>query len=210
MSFSFISSLPYQFLKTSEKTQNLTFSGQSGNVLLKVDSVYNSFDLVSYVNKSEIAYPNLIKYIVDNFLEQKYRISTINTDENINNRKRLWKDLGIIDDEPLKIRFDAKISSVPFQSEISDWKYGDEIRVETYLKYKFISIKELEALIKNTNRQTYDENGYNKFNILSELLEFNNFINSYTNDFQKNFYYLFDDYIQLESCDTNNIGTCWE
>ncbi|WP_342275110.1 hypothetical protein [Spiroplasma endosymbiont of Cantharis lateralis] len=207
MSFSFISSLPYQFLKTSEKTQNLTFSGQSGNVLLKVDSIYNSFDLVSYVNKSEIAYPNLSKYIVDHFLEQKYRISTINTDENIDNRKRLWNDLGIIDDEPLKIRFDAKISSVPFDSEISDWKYDDKIRVETYLKYKFISIKELETLIENTNPSTY---GYNKFNILSELLEFNNFINSYINNFQEKFYYLFDDYIQLESCDTNNIGTCWE
>ncbi len=210
MSFSFISSLPYQFLKTSEKTQNLTFSGESGNVLLKVESIYNSFDLVSYVNKSQIAYPNLSKYIIDNFLNKEYRISTMSTEQNISNRKKLWNDLGIINDQPLKILFDAKISSVPFDSEISDWKFDDEIRLETYLKYKFISTKQLKDIIEKSDPNLIDEKGYNKFKILSELLEFNNFIKTYINNFQEKFYYLFDDYIQLESCDTNNIGTCWE
>ncbi|WP_342259122.1 hypothetical protein [Spiroplasma endosymbiont of Dioctria linearis] len=209
MSFSFISSLPYQFLKTSEKSKNLTFSVEAGNVLLKLDSIYDAFDLVSYVNKSQIAYPNLSKYITDNFLKQQYRISTISTEENINNRKNLWNDLGIISDKPVKIRFDAKISSVPFDSEISDWKFDDEIRLETYLKYKFISTKQLEDIIEKSDPNLIDEKGYNKFKILSELLEFNNFINSYTNSFQEKFYYLFDDYIQLEACDKSNIGECW-
>ncbi|WP_342259160.1 hypothetical protein [Spiroplasma endosymbiont of Dioctria linearis] len=209
MSFSFISALPYQFLKTSEKSKNINFSGETGNVILRVDSIYDAFDLVSYVNKSQIAYPNLSKYIIDNFLNQQYRISTISTEENINNRKNLWNDLGIISDKPVKIRFDAKISSVPFDSEISDWKFDDQIRLETYLKYKFISTKQLKDIIDKSDPNLIDENGYNKFKILSELLEFNDFINSYTNSFQEKFYYLFDDYIQLETCDKNNIGECW-
>ncbi len=209
MSFSFISSLPYQFLKTSEKSKNISFSGEAGNVLLRVDNIYDAFDLVSYVNKSQIAYPNLSKYIIDNFLQQQYRISTISTETNINNRKKLWTDLGIIEDKPVKIRFDAKISSVPFDSEIADWKFDDEIRLETYLKYKFISTKQLKGKIEKADPNLIDENGYNKFKILSELLDFNNFINTYTNSFQEKFYYLFDDYIQLETCNTNNIGQCW-
>ncbi|WP_342259106.1 hypothetical protein [Spiroplasma endosymbiont of Dioctria linearis] len=208
MAFSFIASLPYQFLKTSEKTKNFSFSGSEGNVILRADSVYNSFDLVSNVEKSRIAYPNLSKYILDYFLENKYRISTIGSQENIKSRKDIWNDLGIIDDKPLTIRFDAKISSVPFDSEISDWKYGDEIRLETYLKYKFISVEELENKINNEQENKVDENGYNKLNILKELYEFNQNITSYFPNFQQNFYYLFDDFIEINSCD--NIGTCWE
>ncbi len=112
MAFSFIASLPYQFLKTSEKTKNFSFSGSEGNAILRSDSVYNSFDLVSNVEKSRIAYPNLSKYILDNFLENKYRISSIGSQENVKSRKAIWNDLGIIDDQPLTIRLDAKISSV--------------------------------------------------------------------------------------------------
>ncbi|WP_339031099.1 hypothetical protein [Spiroplasma endosymbiont of Cantharis nigra] len=210
MSFSFISSLPYQFLKTSEKSKNISFSGDAGTVILRTDNIYNSFDLISNVNKSQIAYPNLSKYIVDNFLENQYRISTISETKNIENRKNFWKELGIIDDEPLKIRFDAKISSVPFDSALSDLKFDDEIRLETYLKYKFISISELENKIKNSDPNFNDENGYNKFKILKELLEFNNYINSYTTHFQQKFYYLFDDYIQLDSCDNVDPSACWQ
>ncbi|WP_342275119.1 hypothetical protein [Spiroplasma endosymbiont of Cantharis lateralis] len=208
MAFSFIASLPYQFLKTSEKTKNFSFFGSEGNVILRADSVYNSFDLVSNVEKSKIAYPNLSKYILDYFLENKYRISTFSTQENVKSRKDIWNELGIIDDQPLTIRFDAKISSVPFDSEISDWKYGDEIILETYLKYKFISIEKLENKINNEQENKVDENRYNKLNILKELYAFNQNITSYFPDFQQNFYYLFDDFIEIDSCD--NVGTCWE
>ncbi|WP_339034936.1 hypothetical protein [Spiroplasma endosymbiont of Cantharis rufa] len=210
MSFSFISSLPYQFLKTSEKSKNISFFGDSGTVILRTDNIYNSFDLISNINKSQIAYPNLSKYIADHFLKNKYRISTISETENVENRKNFWKELGIIDDEPLKIRFNAKISSVPFDSAISDLKFDDEIRLETYLKYKFISINELENKIKNRDSNFNDEKGYNKFKILSELLEFNNYINFYTIGFQQKFYYLFDDYIQLESCENIDSNACWK
>ncbi|WP_339033430.1 hypothetical protein [Spiroplasma endosymbiont of Cantharis rufa] len=209
MSFSFISSLPYQFLKTSEKSKNLSFSGEDGNVTLRVDNLYESFDLVSRINKSEIAYPNLSKYILDCFLENKFRTSTFSNEEGIEIRKKIWKDLGIIDDNPVVIKFKGKISSVPFNSDISDWEFGDEIEVETFLKYKFISLRELNNLINKTDQKFIDENGHNKYLILKEIYEFHNFIYDHFYSFQERFYYLFDDYIQLESCENFNESKCW-
>ncbi len=209
MSFSFISSLPYQFLKTSEKSKNLSFSGEGGNVTLRVDNLYESFDLVSRINKSQIAFPNLSKYILDCFLEHKFRTSTFSNEDGIKIRKSIWKDLGILVDEPVVIKFTGKISSVPFNSDISDWEFGDEIIIETFLKYKFISLKELSNLIKTTDPKHIDERGHNKYLIFKEIYEFHNFIYDYFYNFQEKFYYLFDDYIQLESCEDFNESKCW-
>ncbi|AHI52987.1 ABC transporter permease [Spiroplasma culicicola] len=198
MSFGFISSLPYQFLTTSEQSKQLTFiSPQQVSTVQKVEDIYDAIDLQKYVKSKKIAYPNLSYYINNSFLNEKnmFRSDEFSSSTNILKRIDIWKNLGIINNSPVELNFKARIASVRLDSDLKTWSINDVVEVKANLENTFISNDQLEILINEKNEN---------FEILLELQQFTNEIMTYFNSFQRQFYNLFDDFIFLEEGNVEN------
>ncbi|QHX36796.1 hypothetical protein [Spiroplasma sp. BIUS-1] len=198
VSFGFISSLPYQFLTSSENIKNLTFtSSQNTSSLQRVSDIYDAFNFQKYVKLGKFAYPNLSKFINNEFIkkENQFRTSSFNSEENINKRIEIWKKLGIINELNIEIFIeDVELSSVRIDSELRSWQTGDKIELHAILKNTFISMQQLDNLIKNNPNNP-------NLNVLIELNDFSNYLMKYFNEFQSKFYNLFDDFIFFGSCE---------
>ncbi|WP_339030710.1 ABC transporter permease [Spiroplasma endosymbiont of Cantharis nigra] len=200
----FISNLPYTFLIQGEESKKISLSYKGSNTIFSVNEVYDSYDLKKHVLNKQLKYPNLSFSIYDDFIKNKYETdpnsltNNFDTDKNIQNRLQFWIKLGIIEEKNkvVELKTPTKIVGVNSNSKIAKWK-GDEITFKFQLKYRFLSIEELENKIKSNE---FDEEN---IKIVEEFISFTNFITTKFSDFQDKFSNLFDTFILLS--DPDNI-----
>ncbi|WP_339033473.1 ABC transporter permease [Spiroplasma endosymbiont of Cantharis rufa] len=209
LSSTFISNLPYTFLIQGEENKKISLNYKGSNTVFAVNEIYDSYDLKKHVLNDQLKYPNLSLSIYEDFLKNKYETdpnsltNNFDTDNNIQNRLQFWIDMGIVENRTTTIGLTepAKIVSTNNNSSLSDWK-GDEVTFQFELKYRFLSVEELENKISNDNL----DNNYKI--VLEEFISFTKFINSKFNDIQSKFYNLFDVFILFdnkENIDKNYI-----
>ncbi|ALD66092.1 ABC transporter permease [Spiroplasma cantharicola] len=176
----FISSLPYQFLKNSEKLNNISFNSNVGTPYVsKIDNVYNVFDLQHNIKNGYIKYPNLSKHINDYFVENQFRKDQFSSSSNLKLRYDFWNSLGVINNKSVDINSsDLTIKSLPKQWTNPEIIQGSKVELNLTFNYLFYSVEEIESIIVNM------EDGSKEKIILIELIEFTKSINSfYIDDF---------------------------
>ncbi|WP_342275164.1 hypothetical protein [Spiroplasma endosymbiont of Cantharis lateralis] len=204
LSSSFISNLPYTFLTQGEESKSITFSYKNSNTIMQVNEIYDSYNLKNHVLNKKIKYSNLSYEIYNHFIENQFETDPNSIENNFNNtqsiQKRLdfWIDLGIVEESPqtYEIVEPTKIMSANNSSELANWK-GDEINLNFELKYKFLSVEELEQKL---NSNSFSESNQK---IIKEFIEFTNYIVEFNKNFQENYSSLFDSFIFLN--DETNI-----
>ncbi len=198
LSSSFISNLPYTFLTQGEESKSITFSYKNSNTIMQVNEIYDSYNLKNHVLNKKIKYSNLSYEIYNHFIENQFETDPNSIENNFNNtqnvQKRLdfWIDLGIVEESPqtYEIVEPTKIMSVNNSSELANWK-GDEINLKFELKYKFLSVEELEQKLNSNSFSVSNQK------IIREFIEFTNYIVEFNKNFQENFASLFDSFIFL-------------
>ncbi|WP_342258968.1 hypothetical protein [Spiroplasma endosymbiont of Dioctria linearis] len=204
LSSSFISNLPYTFLTQGEENKSITFSYKNSNTIMQVNEIYDSYNLKNHVLNKKIKYSNLSYEIYNYFIENQFETDPNSIENNFNNtesvQKRLdfWLDLGIVEESPqiFELSEPTKIMSANNNSELGNWK-GDEINLRFELKYKFLSVEELEQKLNLNLFSQSDQK------IIKEFIEFTNYIVKFSKNFQENFASLFDSFIFLN--DERNI-----
>ncbi len=200
----FISNLPYTFLIQGEESKKISLSYKGSNTIFSVNEVYDSYDLKKHVLNNQLKYPNLSFSIYDDFIKNQYETdpnsltNNFDTDKNIQNRLQFWIKLGIVEEKNkvVELKTPTKIVGVNSNSKIANWK-GDEVTFKFQLKYRFLSIEELQKKIENN--ELAEEN----IKIVKEFISFTNFITTKFSDFQSKFSNLFDTFILLS--DPDNI-----
>ncbi len=198
LSSSFISNLPYTFLTQGEESKSITFSYKNSNTIMQVNEIYDSYNLKNHVLNKKIKYSNLSYEIYNHFIENQFETDPNSIENNFNNtqnvQKRLdfWIDLGIVEESPqtYEIVEPTKIMSVNNSSELANWK-GDEINLKFELKYKFLSVEELEQKLNSNSFSVSNQK------IIREFIEFTNYIVEFNKNFQENSASLFDSFIFL-------------
>ncbi|ALD66593.1 ABC transporter permease [Spiroplasma cantharicola] len=201
---SFISNLPYTFLIQGEESKSVILSYKNVNTAISVNEIYDSFNLKKHVINKKIKYSNLSLQIYKTFINNQFETDPNSIENNFNNassiQKRInfWVDLGIVEEKKQVVALTkpTKIISANNNSPLLKWR-GDNIQLKFELKYKFLTVNELEEKIKTNN---YDKN---KKEIINEFIKFTKLIINLNNNFQDKFYNLFDAFIFLN--DKDNI-----
>ncbi|WP_339030619.1 ABC transporter permease [Spiroplasma endosymbiont of Cantharis nigra] len=199
---SFISNLPYTFLIQGEENKSITFSYKNANTAMSVNEIYDSYNLKNHVLNKKIKYSNLSFEIYNNFIDNQFETDPNSINNNFSNassiQKRInfWLDLGIVEEKQqiVELNEPTKIIAVNNNSQLSKWK-GDEVNLKFELKYRFLTVEELENKIKANSFSKEQEK------IIKEFIEFTNFIIKINNNFQDKFYDLFDVFIFLNEKD---------
>ncbi|WP_339030630.1 ABC transporter permease [Spiroplasma endosymbiont of Cantharis nigra] len=199
---SFISNLPYTFLIQGEENKSITFSYKNANTVMSVNEIYDSYNLKNHVLNKRIKYSNLSFEIYNNFIDNQFETDPNSINNNFSNassiekRINFWLDLGIIEEKQqiVELSEPTKIIAVNNSSQLSKWK-GDEVNLKFELKYRFLTVEELENKIKANSFSKEKEQ------IIKEFIEFTNFITKINNNFQDKFYNLFDVFIFLNEKD---------
>ncbi|ALD66562.1 ABC-2 family transporter permease [Spiroplasma cantharicola] len=201
----FISNLPYTFLIQGEESKKISLIYKGSNTIFSVNEVYDSYDLKNHVLNKNLKYPNLSLAIYESFIENEYETdpnsltNNFDTEKNIQKRMQFWIDLGIVEEKNKIVEFKnpAKINGANNNTEIAKWK-GDEVTFRFELKYKFLTIEELENKIK---LESFDKE---EKIIIEEFIKFTNSILDNFNNFQDKFYSLFDSFVIFN--DAKNIN----
>ncbi|WP_342259049.1 ABC transporter permease [Spiroplasma endosymbiont of Dioctria linearis] len=199
---SFISNLPYTFLIQGEENKSITFSYKNANTAMSVNEIYDSYNLKNHVLNKKIKYSNLSFEIYNNFIDNQFETDPNSINNNFNNassiQKRInfWMDLGVVEEKQqiVELNEPTKIIAVNNNTQLSKWK-GDEVNLKFELKYRFLTVEELENKIKANFFSKEKEK------IIKEFIEFTNFITKVNNNFQDKFYDLFDVFIFLNEKD---------
>ncbi|PPE06325.1 ABC transporter permease [Mesoplasma corruscae] len=193
LALSFIANIPMSFTKANEKSYNIQFENSQ---LFKLNDIYDAYTLNDSIAKGNIKYSNLSKYIYDYFIEKKFTVDDFSSTQTINDRIKLWSDLGLINSESTLIKAsDLNLFTKPLKGDIvpQSWQRNDKFNMQIKLKNTFISETQLDDLILKTNNQKIE-------NILIEFKQFTNEINEYfKNNLQYEKYDLFDDFLFLET-----------
>ncbi len=204
LSSTFISNLPYTFLIQGEENKSLNFSYKNDNTTMAVSEIYDSYNLKKHVINKQINYSNLSFTIYNNFIENNFETDPNSISNNFNNassiekRMKFWISLGIVEEKSQQFELNepTKVISTNNNSQLSKWK-GDEINLKFELKYKFLSIEELENKVKESFYDGPTEK------IVKDFIQFTNFITKANNNFQDKFSDLFDAFIFLN--EKNNL-----
>ncbi|AVN60466.1 ABC transporter permease [Mesoplasma entomophilum] len=193
LALSFIANIPMSFIKANEKSYYVQFT--NGDIF-QLNDIYDAYSLYDHVNDGNIKYPHLSKYIYNYFLSKEMVVDQFHNSANINYRTQMWKDLGLINSNPVVItETNLNLFTKPLRdiSVPNSWKNSDEFNIQITLKDTFITNEQLNKLIKKTVDQ-------NTKNILVEFRSFTNEINKYfNNELQFEKYDLFYDFLFLDS-----------
>ncbi|AVN65187.1 ABC transporter permease [Mesoplasma florum] len=193
LALSFIANIPMSFVKANEKSYYVQFT--SGDIF-QLNDVYDAYSLYDHVNDGNIKYPHLSKYVYNYFLSKEMVTDQFRNTTNINYRMQMWKDLGLINPNPVVItETNLDLFSKPLRdtSVPNTWAIYDKFNIQITLKDTFITSDQLDELIN----KTVDKNTKN---ILVEFRNFTNEINKYfNNDLQFEKYDLFYDFLFLDS-----------
>ncbi|AUB31783.1 hypothetical protein [Spiroplasma floricola] len=207
LSLSFIASLPYQFIISSEKNRNLYFTSTLGNTYVeKIDEIYKAFDFQQRVTNKKIKYKHLSNYLNNFFISNKFsKESTQWTSQTtLNSRFNFWDSLGVINTSKWTIKGNnLTVSKLPTNwgdtCQPSEQKkciqLGDSVNLSIFQNSRFISMDNMKTLI---SAQTDSE----KKLILTDLYDFtNSLLNYYSNSksFQKQYYKLYGDLLNFET-----------
>ncbi|AVN59764.1 ABC transporter permease, partial [Mesoplasma florum] len=193
LALSFIANIPMSFVKANEKSYYVQFT--SGDIF-QLNDIYDAYSLYDHVNDGNIKYPHLSKYVYNYFLSKEMVTDQFHNTTNINYRMQMWKDLGLINPNPVVItETNLDLFSKPLRdtSVPNTWAIYDKFNIQITLKDTFITNDQLDELIN----KTVDKNTKN---ILVEFRNFTNEINKYfNNDLQFEKYDLFYDFLFLDS-----------
>ncbi|AUB31571.1 hypothetical protein [Spiroplasma floricola] len=195
LSLSFISNLPLQFLLKDIENKNITMrSNNYGQTTMKVNEMYDSYNLRNHALNKKNKYPNLSYDIFNFFIESSFRTSTFEENKNKELRINFLKSKGIVVEKPVavELKTPTRMATAYSRSLLSPW-VGSNVTFKTSLKYRFLSIEEL--------KEKYPDDLF-----IKEFIEFTNYINSIYANFQSQFYSLFEHFIIL---DNNNIATSY-
>ncbi|AUB31684.1 ABC transporter permease [Spiroplasma floricola] len=210
MSITFISNLPYLFLKQGEdhKLLKLNYQNEGFPVTLskKVNMIYDSYDLKKHVLNGQIRFPDLSLEIFNNFIENKYLTDTrsstsFETSKSIEKRINFWKTIGVIEEKSSSFSLDQPTRIVSMNKnfeEISDWK-NNNVTFKFNLKYKFLSIEEIQEKINRTEDVKTKK-------VLTQFVEYTNYIFKYKTDFKSFTSNLFEHFIFFDDKDNKDIN----
>ncbi|WP_339020262.1 hypothetical protein [Spiroplasma endosymbiont of Atherix ibis] len=210
MSITFISNLPYLFLKQWEdhKTLKLNYysDASSSTLTKKVNMIYDSYDLKKQVLNGQIRFPDLSLEIFKNFIENKYvtdtRASTsFELSESIQKRIEFWRTIGVIEEQPSTIYLDHPTEIISINKNFEDlalW-INKKVTFKFNLKYKFLSIEEIQEKINNTQEPNLKK-------VLTQFIEYTNYIFQYKTDFKFFTNSFFSDFILFDDKDDKNVN----
>ncbi|ATI73416.1 ABC transporter permease [Mesoplasma florum] len=193
LALSFIANIPMSFIKANEKSYYVQFTDGS---IFQLNDIYDAYSLYDHVNEGNIKYPHLSKYVYNYFLSKEMKSDDFSKTYNVNYRIDMWKDLGLINSNPIVItETNLNLFSKPLRdsSVPNTWQRNDKFNIQVTLNNTFITNQQLDELITKTVDNEIK-------NILTEFKDFSNTINKHFNDniqFEK--YDLFYDFLFLSS-----------
>ncbi|SRX64102.1 ABC transporter permease [Mycoplasma mycoides] len=176
VSLCFVANIPLSFVKANEKSYNIQFLDKNNKVeIFKLTDIYDTFTLNENILNSQIKYPYLSKYIYSYFIKNKFLKDQFSNPNNIDLRIKIWKDLGLVNDQKVIIKENnLKLFSKPQENNkiLNSWNKNDLFNLQLVLNNTFISNQQLNLLIDKTT-------DINKKRILIDFKNFSNEINSF-------------------------------
>ncbi|PPE05720.1 hypothetical protein [Williamsoniiplasma lucivorax] len=177
----FLASLPQQLFNSKMETINITLVKEDkSEIRYKASEINHAFVLNENIKKGQIKFPHLSKYINDFYVNNKFTRSNYDEKEVLQNRLKMWNELGIINPntETLLIdgkdNIDLKIKSVKLKEMVQDDKFTnkDVVNVSLTFKNAFKSIKDINQVYKQTTNKKHKL-------VLKDLIEFFGYYNTY-------------------------------
>ncbi|ACU78561.1 hypothetical protein [Mycoplasma mycoides] len=202
VSLCFVANIPLSFVKANEKSYNIQFLDKNNKVeIFKLTDIYDTFTLNENILNSQIKYPYLSKYIYSYFIKNKFLKDQFSNPNNIDLRIKIWKDLGLVNDQKVIIKENnLKLFSKPQENNkiLNSWNKNDLFNLQLVLNNTFISNQQLNLLIDKTT-------DINKKRILIDFKNFSNEINSFfKTDLQTSKYDLLYDFLFLDNLKNSN------
>ncbi|EXU60439.1 hypothetical protein [Mycoplasma mycoides] len=202
VSLCFVANIPLSFVKANEKSYNIQFLDKNNKVeIFKLTDIYDTFTLNENILNSQIKYPYLSKYIYSYFINNKFLKDQFSNPNNIDLRIKIWKDLGLVNDQKVIIKENnLKLFSKPQENNkiLNKWNKNDLFNLQLVLNNTFISNQQLNLLIDQTT-------DINKKRILIDFKNFSNEINSFfKTDLQTSKYDLLYDFLFLDNLKNSN------
>ncbi|MDP4040026.1 ABC transporter permease [Mycoplasma mycoides] len=202
VSLCFVANIPLSFVKANEKSYNIQFLDKNNKVeIFKLTDIYDTFTLNENILNSQIKYPYLSKYIYSYFIKNKFLKDQFSNPNNIDLRIKIWKDLGLVNDQKVIIKENnLKLFSKPQENNkiLNNWNKNDLFNLQLVLNNTFISNQQLNLLIDKTI-------DINKKRILIDFKNFSNEINSFfKTDLQISKYDLLYDFLFLDNLKNSN------
>ncbi|QVK09023.1 ABC transporter permease [Mycoplasma mycoides] len=202
VSLCFVANIPLSFVKANEKSYNIQFLDKNNKVeIFKLTDIYDTFTLNVNILNSQIKYPYLSKYIYSFFIKNKFLKDQFSNPNNIDLRIKIWKDLGLVNDQKVIIKENnLKLFSKPQENNkiLNNWNKNDLFNLQLVLNNTFISNQQLNLLIDKTT-------DINKKRILIDFKNFSNEINSFfKTDLQTSKYDLLYDFLFLDNLKNSN------
>ncbi|QVK03091.1 ABC transporter permease [Mycoplasma mycoides] len=202
VSLCFVANIPLSFVKANEKSYNIQFLDKNNKVeIFKLTDIYDTFTLNENILNSQIKYPYLSKYIYSYFIKNKFLKDQFSNPNNIDLRIKIWKDLGLVNDQKVIIKENnLKLFSKPQENNkiLNNWNKNDLFNLQLVLNNTFISNQQLNLLIDKTT-------DINKKRILIDFKNFSNEINSFfKTDLQTSRYDLLYDFLFLDNLKNSN------
>ncbi|QVJ96646.1 ABC transporter permease [Mycoplasma mycoides subsp. capri] len=202
VSLCFVANIPLSFVKANEKSYNIQFLDKNNKVeIFKLTDIYDTFTLNENILNSQIKYPYLSKYIYSYFIKNKFLKDQFSNSNNIDLRIKIWKDLGLVNDQKVIIKENnLKLFSKPQENNkiLNNWNKNDLFNLQLVLNNTFISNQQLNLLIDKTT-------DINKKRILIDFKNFSNEINSFfKTDLQTSKYDLLYDFLFLDNLKNSN------
>ncbi|CBW54107.1 Conserved hypothetical protein, predictedtransmembrane protein [Mycoplasma mycoides subsp. capri LC str. 95010] len=202
VSLCFVANIPLSFVKANEKSYNIQFLDKNNKVeIFKLTDIYDTFTLNENILNSQIKYPYLSKYIYSYFIKNKFLKDQFSNPNNIDLRIKIWKDLGLVNDQKVIIKENnLKLFSKPQENNkiLNNWNKNDLFNLQLVLNNTFISNQQLNLLIDKTT-------DINKKRILIDFKNFSNEINSFfKTDLQTSKYDLLYDFLFLDNLKNSN------
>ncbi|QVJ95792.1 ABC transporter permease [Mycoplasma mycoides] len=202
VSLCFVANIPLSFVKANEKSYNIQFLDKNNKVeIFKLTDIYDTFTLNENILNSQIKYPYLSKYIYSYFINNKFLKDQFSNPNNIDLRIKIWKDLGLVNDQKVIIKENnLKLFSKPQENNkiLNKWNKNDLFNLQLVLNNTFISNQQLNLLIEKTT-------DINKKRILIDFKNFSNEINSFfKTDLQTSKYDLLYDFLFLDNLKNSN------
>lgn len=202
VSLCFVANIPLSFVKANEKSYNIQFLDKNNKVeIFKLTDIYDAFTLNENILNSQIKYPYLSEYIYSYFIDNKFLKDQFSNPNNIDLRIKIWKDLGLVNDQKVIIKENnLKLFSKPQENNkiLNNWNKNDLFNLQLVLNNTFISNQQLNLLIDKTT-------DINKKRILIDFKNFANEINSFfKTDLQTSKYDLLYDFLFLDNLKNSN------
>ncbi|QVK07180.1 ABC transporter permease [Mycoplasma mycoides] len=202
VSLCFVANIPLSFVKANERSYNIQFLDKNNKVeIFKLTDIYDTFTLNENILNSQIKYPYLSKYIYSYFIKNKFLKDQFSNPDNIDLRIKIWKDLGLVNDQKVIIKENnLKLFSKPQENNkiLNNWNKNDLFNLQLVLNNTFISNQQLNLLIDKTT-------DINKKRILIDFKNFANEINSFfKTDLQTSKYDLLYDFLFLDNLKNSN------